>query len=1120
MTHASVPGSAPDTEEPAHRTASENRQPRPVAIIVSRVFVIGGVLGLLHGIFRGTHWVWLLTQIFSFLIFPIATAGLSLGVLLLILAFALRRRKRAAWALSIGLLALLWLYVAGSGALLLLHDPDHPTTADFWLDIAPYVLNLVSLTTLVALLVARRHEFPSRMVRSNVTSALAVLMGGLLTAIVVGYTLNLVMGGRDEARARFGMLLRHDLLGRRIPEGAPAPPAFVEGLVGIIVVLSLFAALVTLLRSQPSVASLPLADELAVRDELLASEPDSLAYFATRRDKAVVFGPRRQAAVAYRSHLGVCLASGDPIGPPDHWRGAIDAYLAHAREGGFTIGVLGTTERGATAYTHAGLRALRVGDEAVLRPAHFDLDARSLKPVKQTVRRLERLGYTVRIRRHRDIPPEEMARLIADAGAWRGSDTERGFSMALGRLGDPLDGACLMVEAVFPQDASDAADQGARRGTAGILSFVPWGRRGYSLDVMRRSPDADNGVTDLMVVGLMHQGRDLGIDKVSLNFAVFRSALEEGSQVGATFGQRLQRRALLTASRWFQIEQLYRSNAKYDPQWQPRFVCYEEASDIAKIGLAVGVAEGQIELPRRFMPSDHQPMVDLVAQPQAAAWLERQSTPKTVQRRAPEQMQVRLATRQRLLDAGIDAYAIGFHPDLTCADVTSDGSPDTREGTLAGRVMAIRDHGGVVFVSVIDWFGGAQVILSREAVGAGALRELVHTVSIGDHLVVHGRIGASRTGTASLLADRWVLAAKALRPLPDPHVGFTDPEARVRHRDLDLIMNADARRRLVCRCDVNNSVRDTLRGEGVLEVETPILQTIHGGANARPFRTHINAYDLDLYLRIAPELFLKRLMVGGVDKVFEIGRNFRNEGADSSHNPEFTVVEAYQAYGDYTTMRVLTEHLVREAARAALGHTVVRGTGPDGGPQEIDLGESWRVVTVNDALSEALGEPVDADTPRQSLVALAEDRHIPLDPRWSRGNVLMELYEHLVEKRTVAPTFYCNFPTEVSPLTRQHRVDPRLAERWDLVVFGSELGTAYSELVDPVIQRERLTAQSLQAAGGDPEAMELDEDFLTALEHGMPPTGGLGIGLDRLIMLLTGAPIREVITFPLVRPRP
>jgi lysyl-tRNA synthetase class 2 len=349
--------------------------------------------------------------------------------------------------------------------------------------------------------------------------------------------------------------------------------------------------------------------------------------------------------------------------------------------------------------------------------------------------------------------------------------------------------------------------------------------------------------------------------------------------------------------------------------------------------------------------------------------------------------------------------------------------------------------------------------------------------------------------------------------LPDKHRGLADPEARVRQRYLDLVVSPSARETLRARSTAVHSLRESLVGRGYIEVETPILQPVHGGANARPFRTHSNAYNLPLYLRIAPELYLKRLAVGGVEKVFELGRTFRNEGVSVKHNPEFTMVEAYQAYADYLVMLDLTRELIQEAATAVHGAPLVRH-----GDEEYDVSGAWPVSTVNDAISAALGEEVTADTSVQTLHRLAERAGVPRDPTWGRGAMILELYERLVEERTTLPTFYKDFPTEVSPLTRQHRDDPRLAERWDLVAFGTELGTAYSELVDPVEQRRRLTEQSLLAAGGDAEAMELDEDFLHALGYAMPPSGGLGIGVDRTVMLITGKTIRETLPFPLVRP--
>jgi lysyl-tRNA synthetase class 2 len=405
-------------------------------------------------------------------------------------------------------------------------------------------------------------------------------------------------------------------------------------------------------------------------------------------------------------------------------------------------------------------------------------------------------------------------------------------------------------------------------------------------------------------------------------------------------------------------------------------------------------------------------------------------------------------------------------------------------------------------------------MLSLDRVGGESLASWKADVDLGDHVGITGEVITSKRGELSVLAESWALTAKCLRPLPDKHKGLSDPEALVRQRYVDLIVNPEARRMLTMRSDAVRSLRHTLAEAGFLEVETPMLQAVHGGANARPFVTHINAYDADLYLRIAPELYLKRLAVGGVEKVFEINRNFRNEGVDATHNPEFTMLEAYEAYGDYNTMAELTCRLVQSAARDALGSTVVRH-----GDTEYDIGGVWRTTTVNGGLSEILGVAITADTSLAELVALCEKADVGVDPEWNRGQVILEMYERLLEEHTVLPTFYRDFPTEVSPLTRKHRDDPRLAERWDLVAFGTEIGTAYSELIDPVEQRARFIAQSLLAAGGDPEAMQLDEDFLRALEYAMPPTGGMGMGVDRLLMMFTGASIRQTVLFPFVRPQ-
>ncbi|MGE5291526.1 MAG: bifunctional lysylphosphatidylglycerol synthetase/lysine--tRNA ligase LysX [Micromonosporaceae bacterium] len=487
---------------------------------------------------------------------------------------------------------------------------------------------------------------------------------------------------------------------------------------------------------------------------------------------------------------------------------------------------------------------------------------------------------------------------------------------------------------------------------------------------------------------------------------------------------------------------------------------------------------------------------------------------------APEQMRVRMAKLERLRASGADPYPVGFPRTATIASLREQYAglgPGEATGDhvgVTGRVILNRPSGKLCFATIRDGTGDLQIMLSADRAGAGALTAWKRDVDLGDHVGVEGEVITSRRGELSVLAERFAITSKCLRPLPEKHKGLTDVEARVRQRYVDLIVNPSARRMLEVRSTTVRVLREQMTARGFMEVETPMLHLVHGGANARPFITHHNAYNLDLYLRIAPELFLKRLLVGGIEKVFEINRNFRNEGVDATHNPEFTMLEAYEAYGDYHTIGDLTRELVQACAAATFGGTVVRHA--DG--TELDMGGEWRWVGVHEAIGEALGEEVTPDTSEQRLRELCTKADVPADPKWNRGQVILEMYERLVEEHTVEPTFYRDFPTEVSPLTRAHRSDPRLAERWDLVAFRTELGTGYSELIDPVEERARLTAQSLLAAGGDAEAMELDEDFLRALEYAMPPTGGMGMGIDRLLMALTGANIRETILFPLVRP--
>jgi lysyl-tRNA synthetase class 2 len=486
----------------------------------------------------------------------------------------------------------------------------------------------------------------------------------------------------------------------------------------------------------------------------------------------------------------------------------------------------------------------------------------------------------------------------------------------------------------------------------------------------------------------------------------------------------------------------------------------------------------------------------------------------------PEQMRVRRSKRDRLLAEGVPPYPVNLPRTATLAELRAkyaDLPTDTASGdkvSITGRVIFIRNGGKLSFATLRDGDGTElQAMLSLDKVGAPALDDWKHLVDLGDLVGFTGEVITCRRGELSVLADSWAMSAKALRPLPVAHKPLSE-ETRVRQRYVDLIVRPQAREMVRTRAAVVRSLRESLYRRNFVEVETPMLQLLHGGATARPFVTHSNALDTDLYLRIAPELFLKRAVVGGIERVFEINRSFRNEGMDSTHSPEFATLEAYQAYADYNIMQTQVREWIQEAAVAVSGsHVVTRFDGSD-----YDLGGEWASITLFGALSEALGEEVTVRTDLAQLQRYAEKHGLSVDPRWSAGKLSEELFEHLCEATLQAPTFVRDFPEETTPLTRAHRETPGLTEKWDLYIGGVELATAYSELVDPVVQRERLVAQSLLAADGDPEAMQLDEDFLRAMEYGMPPAGGMGMGIDRLLMVFTGVGIRETILFPLVRP--
>jgi lysyl-tRNA synthetase class 2 len=478
----------------------------------------------------------------------------------------------------------------------------------------------------------------------------------------------------------------------------------------------------------------------------------------------------------------------------------------------------------------------------------------------------------------------------------------------------------------------------------------------------------------------------------------------------------------------------------------------------------------------------------------------------------------RLEKLKELREQGIEPYALKYERTGTTSDIRGrfdslrDGEESGYTASLAGRIMALRRHGKACFADIEDREGRLQVMASVDSLGEApysAFQEL----DIGDWVGVRGEVFKSRRGEITVSVASFELLSKSLRPLPEKWHGLKDVELRYRQRYLDLMVNPEVKKNLMVRVKTIRELRRFLDARDFVEVETPMLQPIPGGATARPFVTFHQALGQDLYMRIAPELYLKRCIVGGLEKVYELNRNFRNEGISYKHNPEFTMLEFYWAYVDYHDLADFLEEMLAEVVQAVKGTLAFDYQGVP-----LDLTPPWRRVTLMQAVGEVVGRAIGTDTPEEELRALAKEREVPLEKGWGAGKIVTELFEKLVEPNLWEPTLVMDYPREVSPLARAHRDDPLLTERFELIAAGREIANAFSELIDPLDQRERFEEQARQRERGDEEAHVVDYDYLRALEYGMPPTGGLGLGVDRLVMLLTDShSIREVILFPHLR---
>lgn len=788
---------------------------------------------------RWSHPLWHLRTTLDIVLLPVPETSVAWSVALLLLAGGIFARKRVAWIIAV----VMTLLVIGLNLWVLVHN-DFSYELVYLLFVAGALLQVLIL----ACVVAAGRQFRARVRPGAAWRALAVYSIGAAIAVLAGWALVSAFpggGGKHPALAEGDRLLwaLNKIVGLGLFDGRAftgRPPTWVDFVVGLFGAAAIVVAVFSLLRSQSGRNSLTADDETALRGLLARwGDNDSLGYFATRRDKSVVYANSGLAAVTYRVEVGVALASGDPVGEPEEWDAAIAAFLDLCERYGWIPAVMGASKEGARAFRRRGLMEFRLGDEAVLDTASFRLSGPERKGVRQAVQRARNAGATVRIRRHGDLSPEELAAVSDDADAWRDTTDERGFSMALGRMGDPADVDCLLVEALV----------GGRR--VALLSFSPWGRTGASLDLMRRSPDAPNGAVELMITELCREGEDVGVARISLNFAVFREIFASEEELGVGPVRRTWRLLLVFLSRFWQMETLYRSNDRYGPTWVPRYLCYPSPRSMPRVAVASGIAEGFIPWPTWSGLRDFSGAVDRspgAVAAYAAVPKVLEGMHKLPERRVPEQTGVRITGARRMKDEGIDPWTVGNHPQDSCADVVA--AAVGKQLSIAGRVMARRDFGGVVFLEVRDFGGTCQVLLERDR---AASFDRLGDIDLADLVFVAGERGVSRSGEPSLIATEWAIEAKSLHPLPDKVHGLRDPEARARNRHVDLAVGDDSRRVLVARSAVLGSLRQSLSGDGFLEVETPILQRVHGGANARPFVTHINAYDMDLCPGAVPQ---------------------------------------------------------------------------------------------------------------------------------------------------------------------------------------------------------------------------------------------------------------------------
>lgn len=1074
-------------------------------------------------------------------------------LMLILGACAFRRKKITVWLFVITQISYitLWALIIGISIL------DHSIKYLLKNEITYITTNLTWTILVLVVIIWAKNEFPSKINKKSLKIGLLIFFIGELALMIFSIIFQAVVYGKDQNLSDAILWFIALALGNR---GIPLPiigreifnnsfvTYFISISSAIITLIALRSFLLTNIRVNRT------ADQDLQLHKLLAKYPtDSLAYFSTNNNRGIIFSNNKQAAITYTIASGVALAGGDPIGNRENWNNAIQNWIEFTHKEGLVPAALSTTENGARAYKKSGFIIKALGDEAIIDVPFFSVGNKNMKGLNAAKKRTLKAGITIQCRRLCKIDEKELCYLKNKAAEYRNGD-ERGFSMASDRILHSID---------FDQMVVTAYD--ANKNLQALLTFAPWGTKGLSLNQMRRKPDSVNGVIEAMILSLINIAREENIEKISLNFATFRHLIVEGNAVDANFIKRIMRRIIIIASRVWQLQSLYESNAKYQPTWQTRYIAFKPGRLISTI-IASAQLEGFLPFgyndkritPKWISSEQHRNVVKKIYDDNI------KSTVNT--RKLTEQQKICYKKAHELAEKGMQLYPVASceKTNNICELIDEKEKYLSKKVIVHARIKTLRKHGSIIFIDIHNQTQKIQCVAIKNKTEN---YELIKYTSIGDIIAVKGVIQYTKTGEYSIFMTSWNMLSKILRPIINTK-NVLDKKIVTRNRTMQLMTQNRNLQILRMRFKAVTQIRHILEKENFTEVETPMLHAIKGGANAKPFITHLNAYNYQVNLRIAPELYLKRLAIAGMDAIFEIGRSFRNEGVDNTHNPEFTSLEAYKANADYNTMMKITEKLIKETAKKIHGRYIIwqplnivkkfeenssetqlqysekifhikadeiqkneiwktqdehqsyvdAYENAEEKMVEVDISKPWRVITVLEAVSKAVNTKITMGTEKNVLQKICEKHKINVDEDATVAQMINEIYDKLVEPNTSYPTFYIDFPKETSPLTRQHRENKQLAERWDLVAFGMEIATAYSELTDPIDQRERFIEQSLAAAYGDPEAMSVDTDFLNDMELALTPTGGMGMGIDRMAMLLCGTNIREIIAFPFVKP--